>query len=158
MSVRTFTRRDFFWALVPAWFTVRNFKAALLGITVLFLANAVVMEAKSARLWTNLRGLGILCAIGLVLWLVARLVAAFKDCSQGFPPALAALVAVLGQLINFAASAVCGAYLYVRWKNGDDPVGVAISLGVFAIVHFRDEWQKRSKAKSPASDSRAVPD
>jgi hypothetical protein len=157
MNHRALTRREFFWALVSPRFAVGNIATALICVAMLFLLSAMLPEAKSVRFWSNLRGLGILCGIGLTLWLVARLVAAFKERSRNFPPALAALTAVVGQLVNFAASAAGGAYLYVRWKNGDDLVGVAISLGVFAGLHFRNEWRKLSESKPPSSDSERTP-
>lgn len=157
MPQASLTRRDFLRALVPAWLTVRAFTFATLGIAALFIVSAMVSEAKSERLWANLRGLGIVCAAGLLLWLVARLVAAIASRSRQFPPAIAALVTVLGRLVTMAATAAFGAYLYVRWQNGDDLLGVAISLGVFALAHFRDEWARRSKNQPPAFDSAGTP-
>ncbi len=157
MAQRSLTRRDFLRALVPAWLTMRVVKAALIGITVLFVLSAAVSDARSERFWTNLRGLGIFCGAGVALWLVARLVAVLKARSRNFPPALAALLAVLGQLIDFVAAAAAGAYLYARWKNGDDLLGVAISFGVFAIVHLRGEWERRAKNSRRDFDSEGTP-
>ena len=116
-------------------------------------ASWTLSAARENRIWPNLKLLGAIGVAALLLWILSRLVAALVALSRRLPPALLALIIVLDRIANFAAAAAAGAYLYVRWKNGDDLAAAAISLGVFALMHFRDEWTKQAaKAERHSAD------
>ena len=144
MPDRLTTRREFLQGIVPSWLTARTLKATTIIVAVFVAASWAIESARRNGLANNLKLLGLLCAVALLIGIIAFVRQKLVALSGRLPPAIIAFGATLGVLLHFGVTAATGAYLYHRWQSGDDLTAVAIALAMSAVITFRDELNRRN--------------